>query len=106
MLGRPAVHPMLTTSHLQMCWDHISIDCPWVQDHNVVCHDKKTLNFWAVWSAEPANKILIFNRGDPTYTVFVALPFSRLVELFAQSYATDATLPGLGPSEQPSLWAP
>ncbi len=103
MAGQPLVHPMLSTSNLSLCWAHLAAYCPWAQGRPVVCHDKNKLNFWATWNK---NTFLLFNRGDANYTIFMALPFTLLVDYMLQSYNSDHTLPGLAPSSLNSCWNP
>ena len=100
MLGRVEVDPMMPTANLPQCWAQQQPLCPWTAGCVVECHEKRTLNFWAYWDAfrtrtKKQNPVLLFNRGDPNYTVFVALPFAFLVQLFEQSYAADPLLPGV-----------
>jgi hypothetical protein len=100
MLGRPEYHPMMSTTSLQICWDHLSVHCTWAPP--AIIHDKRTLNFWSTYKTSHA---LLFNRGDPTYTIFIALPFSLLIDLWVQSYQADNKLPGLAlVSGVPSVW--
>jgi len=103
MAGNPVVHPMLTTTHLTLCWEHLAVHCPWAQSFAVLCHAKSTLNFWATYDK---NTLLLFNRGDPNQPIFMALPFALLIQFLVESYQTDATLPGLAPNTQNACWKP
>jgi hypothetical protein len=103
LAGEPLVHPMLTTTHLHLCWAHLAIHCAWAQGRSVICHEKSKLNFWATWNKDT---LLLFNRGDSAYTIFIALPFTLLVEFLRQSYQADPKLPGLALKEQNTCWKP
>lgn len=84
------VDPMLVTENLQDMWRQYEEKCPWASSCVVETYNKRTLNFWAYWDAmktrvKKQNPILLFNRGDPQYTVFAAMPFAFLVQLLQQS---------------------
>lgn len=84
------IDPMLTTQDLAGTWQQWSVACPWAASCFVETYNKRTLNFWAYWDAmktraKKQTPILLFNRGDPQYTIFIALPFSFLVQLFQKS---------------------
>lgn len=108
MIGKAEVHHMLSTNNLDLCWNHLSKHCEWAQSCFVRCLAKTKFHFWNTWTelkTHSACPVLLFNRGDQNYTVFVALPFNFLVNLLAKSYAADPELPGLVTGSHSTVFA-